>query len=195
MIREEPPSGLGFLIAGPVAVALGVPFSLLGSDAWRENCGPTNSDVECSGGTLRSVASHTVSLLSYGAGIGLTAAGGHRYGKYAASRDAREHGRVHDRSGLVVTGAILLPASLIGMVTARTLYWLPTPRCETEDCVKTYQRTSTAAVAGFAFAASAGAGLMLYGLSYKEWTKKNVRLSVAPNIGRGSGGLTLRGEF
>lgn len=193
--REEPPSGLGFLIAGPVAVAIGVPFSLLGSDAWRSSCGPTNSDVECSGGTVRSVASHTVSFLSYGAGIGLSAAGGHRYGKYSAARDAREHNRVYDRSGFVVAGAVLLPASLIGMITARTLYWIPTPRCETESCVKTYQRSSTAVVAAFALGASASAGLMLYGASYKGWVRKNVRLSVAPNIGRGTGGLVLRGEF
>ncbi|MGH1347766.1 MAG: hypothetical protein ACRBN8_39795 [Nannocystales bacterium] len=178
-----------------MAVALGVPFSILGSDAWRTSCGPTNSDVECSGGTIRSVASHTVSLLSYGTGIALTAAGGQRYGKYSAARDARERGHVYDRSGLVLTGAILFPASLIGMVTARTLYWIPTPQCETEICVKTYQRSSTAVVAGFALAASASAGLMFYGSSYKNWVRKNVRLSVAPNIGRGSGGLVLRGEF
>lgn len=194
-IREELPSGLGFLIAGPVAIAIGVPFSLLGSDAWRNSCGPTNSDVECSGGTVRSVASHTVSFLSYGAGIGLTAAGGHRYGRYSAARDVREHNRVYDRSGLIVAGAVLLPASLVGMITARTLYWIPTPRCETESCVKTYQRSSTAVVAAFALGASASAGMMLYGASYKGWVRKNVRLSVAPNIGPGSGGLVLRGEF
>ncbi|MBV1861299.1 MAG: hypothetical protein KUG77_22970 [Nannocystaceae bacterium] len=195
MTREEPASGLGFLIAGPVAVALGVPFSLLGSDAWRTSCGPTNTDAECSGGTVRSVASHTVSVLSYGAGIALTAVGGQRYGKFSAARDARENGHVYDRSGLVVAGAVLLPVSLIGMLTARTLYWVPTPQCETENCVKTHQYTSTAVVAGFAVAASASAGLMLYGVSYQRWVRKNVRLSVAPNIGRGSGGLVLRGEF
>lgn len=193
--REEHPSGLGFLIAGPVVAAIGVPFSLLGSDAWRKSCGPTNSDLECSGGTVRSVASHTVSLLSYTTGIVLTGVGGQRYGRYSASEDARVRGRVHDRSGAVLAGAILLPASLVGMITARTLYWIPTPRCETENCVKTYQRASTAVVGGFALAASASAGLLFYGASYKGWVAKNVKLSVAPNIGRGSGGLVLRGEF
>ncbi len=195
MVREEPSSGLGFLIAGPLAVVIGVPFSLLGSDAWRNNCGPTNTDAECSGGTVRSLASHTVSFLSYSTGIALTAVGGAHYGRYSAFHDAREHGRVRDRSNLVVAGAILLPASLVGMITARTLYWIPTPGCETEDCVKTYQRSSTAVVAGFALAASASAGVLLYGSSYKGWVRKNVRLSVAPNIGPGSGGLMLRGAF
>lgn len=195
VVQEERSSGLGFLIAGPVVVALGVPFSLLGSDAWRKSCGPTNSDLQCSGGTVRSVASHTVSLFSYGTGIVLTGIGGKRYGRYSASEDARSSGRVHDRSGFVLAGAILLPASLVGMITARTLYWIPTPRCETERCVKTYQRTSTAVVGGFAFAASASAGLLLYGASYRGWVRDNVQLSVAPSIGRGSGGLVVRGEF
>lgn len=193
--REEHPSGLGFLVAGPVVVAIGIPFSLLGSDAWRNSCGPSNSDLECSGGTVRSVASHTMSLLSYSTGIALTGIGGQRYGRYSASQDARAHGRVRDRSRAVLAGAILLPTSLVGMIAARTLYWIPTPRCETATCVKAYQRTSTAVVGGFAFAASASAGLLLYGTSYKAWAQKHVQLSVAPSIGRGSGGLVLRGEF
>ncbi len=195
MTREENPSGLGFLIAGPVVVALGIPFSLLGNDAWRKNCGPSNSDVECSGGTVRSVASHTVSFLSYTGGIALAGVGGQRYGRHSASEDARLRGRVRDRSGAVLAGAILLPASLVGMVTARTLYWIPTPRCLTENCVKAYQHASTAVVGGLALAASASAGLLLYGASYNAWVNRNVKLSVAPNIGRGSGGLVLRGEF
>ncbi len=196
--RQELPqvesSGLGLLIAGPITTALGAPLSLLGNEAWRKGCGPTTPTRECARGTSLTILSHSLAGVAFATGISLTAAGGHQRGLFDASRFARR-GVIGQRSVFVAAGAVLLPVSLIGLGMARLFFWLPTPDCADEACVRFYQRASTASVGGLALLASAGAGMLLYGTSFQRSTRLLSRLTFAPQIGRKRAGFGLTGRF
>jgi hypothetical protein len=188
---ESQQTGLGMMIAGPLTVAVGIPFSFLGNLAWRDNCGPTSSNRECADGTLGSLGAHTVTAFAYTAGITLTGVGAARRGQYDAGQDPTRTG-----SGMLVGGAVLLPASLIGMGMVRLFLWLPTPDCQTYDCVERTQNISTVAVGGLALTASIGAGLLMYGASYNRHKARFYQsVAVLPQAGRGYAGLGLTGRF
>ena len=183
-------TGVGYLIAGPLTASLGIPFSFLGNAAWRDNCGPFDSNSECAEGTTLSVAGHTVAGAAFGMGILFTGIGGQKRGAYDAKR-----GISFDGSGLIVGGAVLLPISLIGMGMARLFLWLPTPDCETYTCVERYQNISTISVSGGALLASMSAGMLMYGASLKSGQKRLRQLSLVPALGRGYAGLNFSGAF
>ena len=184
-------SGLGFLIAGPVVTALGIPMSFLGNGAWRNNCGPDSSTRECTDGSLASAGSHTVAGMAYATGISFTAIGGARRGRYSAAQDPTRTG-----SGFVVGGAVLVPGALIGMGMVRLFMWLPTPDCQTYLCVQRQQNMSTVIVGGLALTASLGAGMLMYGSSYNRSRPKFASpVMVVPQAGRHYAGLGLVGSF
>ena len=185
-----PRTGLGLLVAGPLVVAVGVPFAFLGNKAWRANCGPNSSDRQCADGSFASAAGHTVAGMAFATGMSLTGVGGARRGRYDAGRNL-----AHDGVGFIASGAIVLPASLIGMGMVRLLMWLPTPDCETYDCVARLQTTSTASVGSLALAASIGAGLLMYGAAYKKNKRTMPPVALLPQVGRGFAGLNLTGQF
>lgn len=182
-------TGVGMLVTGPILVAIGVPFSFLGNAAWRDSCGPLDSDAKCAGGTAGSGASHTVAGIAYGTGILLTGLGGGRKGKYDGRRDPSR-----DATGFVIGGAVLLPISLAGMGIARLLLWLPTPECQTYSCVAQYQNISTITVGGLGLLASAGAGLLMYGTGFNRG-RSLPHASLLPSISRHYAGLSLTGRF
>ena len=177
------------LVTAPLVTAIGIPFSFLGNSAWRDNCGPTDSTSKCADGTLASVASHTMTGFSYGIGAMLGALGGSRLGK-ANARD----GKGGDSTGFIVGGAVLLPASLIGMGMVRLFLWLPTPDCETYSCVQRYQTISTGAVAGLAMTTTLSAALLTYGVSHKRGFARRP-VSLTPQFGHSYAGLGLQGHF
>jgi len=190
-IAAEPETGLGMLIAGPLTVAVGIPFSFLGNLAWRDNCGPTSSNRQCADGTMGSLGAHTVTAIAFTAGITLTGVGGSRRGKYDAIQDPTRSG-----TGMLVGGAVLLPSSLIGMGMVRLFLWLPTPDCQNYDCVERTQNISSVAVGGLALTASIGAGLLMYGASYnRNKYRYQTPVAVLPQFGRGYAGLGLAGQF
>lgn len=189
----ETQTGLGLLIAGPLLVVAGIPFSLAGNIAWRKSCGPTTSTRRCARGTAMSLLTHTMAGLAYGGGIGMVAAGGARRGRYDAARHARLGGG-SSRTGFIIAGAVTLPTFLVGMGVARLFLWLPTPECQTHRCVQEYQLSSTLAVSAMALGAAAGAGMLSYGLSYNKWQRRH-RLSVSPAVSKGFAGLQMGGEF
>jgi hypothetical protein len=189
----QPPTrtGLGMMVAGPVTVAIGIPFSFLGNLAWRDNCGPTSSNRQCADGTLASLGAHTITAFAYTTGITLTGIGAARRGQYDAGQDPTRTG-----TGMVVGGAVLLPASLIGMGMVRLMLWLPTPECQTYDCVERTQNISTVAVGGLALTASIGAGLLMYGAAYNRARPKYYTpVAVLPQVGRSFAGIGFTGRF
>ena len=193
-VVDEPRNGVGLLVAGPLTIAIGLPLSFAGNAAWRDNCGPTSTASDCAGGSTLSALSHTFTGLAYAGGIAMLAVGAGQRGNFDAYRHLGE-GRAGDRAGLVVVGAVLLPASLIGMGMARLFFWLPTPDCMEYSCVATYQRTSTLVVGGLALTAGLGAGMFTYGLGYNRRMRQARRVAVLPQAGRGYAGLSLGGSF
>lgn len=193
-VIEEPSNGIGLLVAGPLTIAIGIPLSFAGNAAWRDNCGPTSSDSDCASGSTLSALSHTFTGLAFAGGIAMTAVGGGQRGKFDAHRHLGE-GRAGDRAGLIVVGAVLLPASVIGMGMARLFFWIPTPQCMEYSCVATFQNTSTLVVGGLALTAGLGAGLFTYGLGYNRRVRQARRVAVLPQAGRGYAGLSLGGKF
>ncbi|HVH99383.1 MAG TPA: hypothetical protein VM869_11745 [Enhygromyxa sp.] len=190
-VQPEPQTGIGMLIAGPLTIAVGIPFSFLGNLAWRDNCGPDSSNRQCADGTMASIGAHTVTGFTYVAGIAFTAVGAGRRGRYDAGQDPTRTG-----SGMIVGGAILLPASVIGMGMVRLFMWLPTPDCQTYNCVERNQNISTVAVGGLALTASMGAGLLAYGAAYnRHKARLQMPVAVFPQAGRGYAGLTFTGRF
>jgi hypothetical protein len=178
------------LVTGPLVIGVGVPFAFLGNAAWRNNCGPDSSNSECTDGSAAAAASHTVTGLAFATGSLLTAIGGGRLGKSNARRNPG-----FDSTGYIVGGAVLVPVSLIGMGMVRLFMWLPTPECQTYDCVATYQNTSTIVVSSLALTTSVGAALLTYGMSYNRESKRVPRVSLLPRMGRGYAGLGLAGQF
>jgi hypothetical protein len=179
------------LIAGPLTVAIGIPFSFLGNLAWRDNCGPTSSNRQCADGTLASGGAHFVAGVAYAAGISFTAVGGGRRGKYDASQDPTRSG-----TGMIVGGAVLVPSALIGMGMVRLFMWLPTPDCQNYGCVERTQNISSLAVGGLALTASMGAGLLTYGIAYNRHKPRfSAPVALFPQAGRGYAGLSLTGRF
>jgi hypothetical protein len=176
------------LVTGPLLVAVGVPFSFLGNASWRENCGPLDSNSACAGGTAGSLSAHTVAGLMFGMGIGLTGLGANRKGKYDGKRDPT---RVS--TGFIAGGAVLLPLSLVGILAVRTVLVTQAVECETEMCVSTFQNVSTITVSTLALTASAGAGLLMYGVGYNKARQRSAM--VLPQFGRGFAGLSLTGRF
>jgi len=189
-----PPSqqrtGLGMLVAGPLTIAVGVPFAFLGNKAWRDNCGPFSSNRECADGTIASVGGHTLAGMAFATGITLTAIGGSRRGRYDAGQDPSREG-----AGFIAGGAVLLPVSVIGLGMVRLFMWLPTPDCETYACVARSQTTSSAVVASLALTASVGAGLLTYGVAYNRHRTRMPPVVLLPQAGRGYAGLNLMGQF
>lgn len=185
---EPESTGIGMLVTGPVLVAVGVPFSLLGNAAWREGCGPTDSDASCLGGMAGGVASHAIAGISFGTGILLTGLGGQRKGRYDGRRDPER-----SPTGYIVGGAVLLPLSLVGMLTVRTVLLTEAIDCEVESCVTQFQNVSTITVSTLALTASAGAGLMMYGVGYNRGRQHSAM--VMPSVGRNFAGLSLTGRF
>lgn len=181
-------TGVGMLVTGPLLVAVGVPFSLLGNAAWRENCGPLDTDSACAGGTAASVSGHTVAGLAFGTGILLTGLGGGRKGQYDGKRDG-----TRSSAGFIAGGAVMLPLSLVGMLAVRPVLLLEAIDCETEACVAQFQTVSTITVSALALTASAGAGLLMYGVGYNKHRQRSAML--VPQISRGFAGLSLTGRF
>jgi hypothetical protein len=103
-------------------------------------------------------------------------------------------GRDPGSQPFIVAGAVLFPVGLIGMGMVRLLMWLPTPECMSYSCVRSYQNYSTIGVGSGALLASAGAGMLMYGIGLEK-AKKRYRLSFAPRFGREFTGLALRGSF
>jgi hypothetical protein len=189
--RGPQQTGVGMLVAGPITVALGIPLSFVGNRAWRDNCGPTTSTRKCADGSLASAGAHTLTGFAYAAGITFTAIGAARRGRYDAGQDPTRSG-----TGFVVGGAVLLPSALIGMGMVRLFMWLPTPDCQTYDCVQRQQNLSTVIVGGLALTASMGAGMLMYGASYNRARPKfNPPVLVLPQAGRHYAGLGLTGQF
>jgi hypothetical protein len=188
--EPEPLQGIGMLITGPLVIGVGVPFAFLGNAAWRDNCGPDSSNSECADGSAAAAASHTMTGLAFATGSLLTAIGGSRLGKSNARRNPG-----FDGTGYIVGGAVLVPASLLGMGMVRLFLWLPTPECETYGCVSSFQTTSTIAVSSLALTTSLGAALLTYGMSYNREAKRIPRASLLPQIGRGYAGIGLAGQF
>jgi hypothetical protein len=187
----EQQTGVGMLIAGPLTVAVGIPFSFLGNLAWRDNCGPTSSNRQCADGTVGSTGAHFLAGAAYATGISLTAIGAARRGKYDGTQDPTRTG-----TGMIVGGAVLLPSSLIAMGMVRLFLWLPTPDCQNYGCVERTQNISSLAVGGLALTASMGAGLMMYGINYNRYKRRAAMpVAVFPQAGRGFAGLSLTGRF
>lgn len=180
-------TGVGMLVTGPLLVAVGVPFSLLGNAAWRDNCGPTNTDAQCSGGMIGAVGGHAVAGVLYATGIALTGIGASRKGQADGKRDGSL-----GTTGFVIGGGILLPMSLAGMIAVRTVLLTEAIDCETKGCVTQFQNISTISVAALSMSAAAGAGLLMYGTSYAKHRRRAVFL---PQVGRGYAGLSLTGRF
>lgn len=188
-VYDEPDStGVGMLVTGPLLVATGVPFSLLGNASWRENCGPLDSDLDCSGGTVGAFASHAVTGVLFATGITLTGLGGLRRGKYDGRRDG-----TRSSVGFITGGAVLLPMSLAGMLAVRTVLLTEAIECEVESCVSQLQTISTLTVSTLALTASAGAGLLMYGSGYNRARQRSAM--VLPTVGRNFAGLSLTGRF
>ena len=187
--EPKPSDGVGLLVAGPLLVVAGVPLSFLGNSLWRDNCGPTSSTRECADGTVGSVGLHTLAGVGYGLGIGFTAMGARKHAAYSVFS-----GNDPEPSGFVVGGAVLLPLGLIGMGMTRLFFWLPTPDCLDYACVQRYQNYSTISVASGAVIASAGAGLLGYGIGLKR-AQRRYRVSLTPRVGRDFAGLHLAGSF
>jgi hypothetical protein len=181
-------TGIGMLVTGPILVAVGVPFSFLGNGAWREGCGPLDTNSACAGGTAASVAGHTFAGLAFGTGILLTGLGGSRKGKYDGKRDP-----TRASTGFIAGGAVMLPLSLAGMLAVRSVLLTTAIDCETEPCVAQFQTISTITVSTLALTASAGAGLLLYGVAYNKHRQPSAM--VLPQVGRGFAGLSLAGRF
>ncbi len=175
------------LVSGPLLVVVGVPFSLLGNAAWRENCGPTDSDSACIGGMAGAIGGHTVAGVAFGTGILLTGIGGSRKGQYDAGRDSSR-----SATGFITGGAVLLPLSLAGMLAVRTVLLTEAIDCQVIGCVNQLQSISTVTVSTLALTASAGAGLLMYGVGYN---RERQRVAMLPNVGRGYAGLSLVGQF
>jgi hypothetical protein len=193
---EEPPSGIGFLVAGPLTVGVGIPLAFLANDAWRSNCGPSNSNVECARGSTLSALGHTGAGLAFTAGVVFTGVGGHRLGMRNAENKWRSGIRPNPRNGALISGAVLLPASVLAFGFVRLFYWLPTPDCETAACVRNLQTQSTSIVSACALGAAAGGGLLMYGLGFNKSARGNrASLDVAPFVGPGIGGLGFSGRF
>jgi hypothetical protein len=186
----EPPeqTGVGMLVTGPILVAVGVPFSFLGNAAWRVSCGPLDTNSACAGGTAASVAGHTVAGLAFGTGILLTGLGGSRKGQYDGKRDPSR-----SPTGFIAGGAVVLPLSLVGMLSVRTVLLTQAIECETEACVAQFQSVSTITVSALALTAAAGAGLLMYGVGYNK--HRQGRAMILPQVGRGFAGLSLTGRF
>jgi hypothetical protein len=192
---DEPRDGLAALITGPILIALGIPLSFAGNVAWRNACGPDTSDRECARGTTLSVLSHTGSGLAFTGGIALTAIGARQRGTADAWLHLMEGQQPDRRTGLVVSGAIILPGSLVAMGLVRLFFWLPTPQCEVYSCVVRLQTTSTLLVSGLALTAGLGAGLMAYGVGYNKGLRRWGSAMVVPAVGPGFGGLGMTGRF
>jgi hypothetical protein len=194
--EEDPAAGLGMLVAGPLTVALGIPLSFAGNIAWRDACGPTNTDAKCAGGSTLSALSHTLAGIAFAGGSVFTGVGANKRGHYDATVHIANRDTLRDRGGFIAGGAVLLPAALIGMGMARLFFWLPTPSCTEYACVQQYQMLSTLTVGGTAILAATGAGLLMYGLGYKSEVRRYKRqLSLVPQGGRGYAGLSLSGRF
>lgn len=188
---EPQHTGVGMLIAGPLTVAIGIPFSFIGNMAWRDNCGPTTSTRRCADGTLASLGAHSLTGFAYAAGIAFTGVGAARRGRFDAAQDPTRTG-----TGMLVGGAVLLPASLVGMGVVRLVLWVGTPDCQNYECVERTQNISTVAVGGLALTASMGAGLLAYGAAYNRHKPRlQVPVAVFPQAGRGYAGLSLTGRF
>jgi hypothetical protein len=128
--------------------------------------------------------------------MALTAAGASRFGKYSAWSHVSEGKRTSKRSGMIVAGAVILPASLISLGLVRLFFWLPTPECMEASCVASYQTTSTLAVSGLALVGGLGAGLMMYGIGYNSGLRRYKKsVALVPQAGRGYAGLSLSGRF
>jgi hypothetical protein len=132
--EPDEPTGIGMMVTGPLLVAVGVPFSLLGNASWRENCGPLDSDSACFGGTAGAIASHAVAGVAFGTGILLTGLGAQRKGTYDGKRDPSR-----SATGFVTGGAVLLPLSLAGMLAVRTVLLTEAIDCEVQSCVAQFQ--------------------------------------------------------
>ena len=186
----EPPesTGVGMLVTGPLLVVVGVPFSLLGNAAWRENCGPLDSNSACIGGMAGTIGAHAIAGTAFGTGILLTGLGASRKGKYDARRDPSR-----PSTGFIAGGAVLLPLSLVGILAVRTVLLTEAIDCEVETCVQQFQTVSTITVATLSLTASAGAGLMMYGLGYNRVRRNGAML--LPSVGRNFAGLSLTGRF
>lgn len=194
--EEDPAAGLGMLVAGPLTVALGIPLSFAGNIAWRDACGPTNTDARCAGGSTLSALSHTLAGIAFAGGAVFTGVGANKRGHYDAKTHIANGDTLRDRGGFIAGGAVLLPAALIGMGMARLFFWLPTPRCQEYACVQQYQMLSTLTVGGTAILAATGAGLLMYGTGYKSEVRRYKRqFSLMPQGGPGYGGLNLTGRF
>jgi hypothetical protein len=190
-VQVEQQTGVGMLVAGPLTVAVGIPFSFLGNLAWRDNCGPTSSNRQCADGSIASFGAHFLAGAAYATGISLTAVGAARRGQYDGTQDPSRTG-----TGMIVGGAVLLPSSLIAMGMVRLFLWLPTPDCQNYDCVERTQNISSVAVGGLALTASMGAGLMMYGINYNRYKRRaTMPVAVLPYAGRGYAGLSLTGRF
>ncbi|GEM_PF-2890010 len=184
--------GIGLLVSGPLLIAIGVPLSLTGNAAWRNKCGPNSSVSRCYDGMTATIAAHVGTGFSYAAGVTLIGLGAAQKGRYDVSQ-GRGHG---DGSGLLIAGAVVLPVAVIGMGAARLGFWRPTPECETYACVQRYQTYSTATVGGLAILASAGAGMLMYGVAKQRGTTRAGRaFTLQPNISRSYAGLDLGGRF
>jgi hypothetical protein len=186
--EPDEPTGIGMMVTGPLLVAVGVPFSLLGNASWRENCGPLDSDSACFGGTAGAIASHAVAGVAFGTGILLTGLGAQRKGTYDGKRDPSR-----SATGFVTGGAVLLPLSLAGMLAVRTVLLTEAIDCEVQSCVAQFQNVSTITVSALALTASAGAGLMMYGIGYNRGRQRAAMLM--PAVGRNFAGLSLTGRF
>jgi hypothetical protein len=178
--------GLGMLVAGPLLVLVGVPFSFAGNALWRNNCGPHSSTRQSADGTLGSIGMHTLAAGAYSGGIVLTGLGADRRATHSASP--------RTASNYVIGGALVLPIGLTGMLLARVLFWEPTPKCFESSCVRRYQAYSTVTVGASALVAAAGAGLLMHGLAAKH-SRRRHRGSFSPQFGRGFAGLALTGRF
>jgi hypothetical protein len=176
------------LVTGPLLIGVGVPFSLLGNRAWRDDCGPLSTDTECSGGMVGAIGGHFVAGAIYATGISLTAIGGARRGRYDGKRDGSM-----DATGFVIGGAVMLPVSLVGMAAVRSVLLTQAIDCETYGCVRQFQTISTISMAGLSLGASLGAGLLMYGVNYNKARQRTA--FVVPQLGRNFAGLSLTGRF
>jgi hypothetical protein len=183
------------LIAGPITTAVGIPLSLLGNLAWRPACGPHTSTDRCARGTGLTLLAHAGAGLAYAGGITLTGLGAGRFGTYRAEEELATGAELRSRTGFKIAGAILLPSAVIGMGMARLFFWLPTPDCLDEDCVRSYQITSTLTVGGLGLVAAAGAGMLMYGMRHDRGLRRDVRVSFSPQLGPGMAGLGASGRF
>jgi hypothetical protein len=194
-VYVESSRGLGMLIAGPLTVAVGLPVSLLGNLAWRQACGPDTPASTCARGSALSGFAHVTTSLAYAGGITLTGLGAGRWGEYDAGRELAGERPLRMRTGLKVAGAIVLPAAVLGMGLARLLFWLPTPDCQTEGCVRDYQTASTLTVGGLGLVGALGAGMLMYGVKHDRRIKREVRISFSPRGTAHFSGFVASGYF